>query len=78
MQQHTSTRNRLHCILDGAGLPPPTEVYTQANAAVPSGPGSWAGAKSGDFQDLPLFIVAQNGRAAVSRDQRYSGDQPSP
>ena len=59
-QSFTSTTNRVHCIIDPEGLPPPKREYNADGATL----SMWAGGETavdGAFQDLPLFLVAMTG-----------------
>ena len=62
-QSFTSSNNRIHCIIDPDGLPPPKRDY-QADGVTHS---MWAGGETavdGAFQDLPLYLVAMSGQHA--------------
>lgn len=55
VQGFTSTRNRLHCIIEPAGLLPPTSSYQ------PGGTEGTHGEATALIQNVPLFVVGSRG-----------------
>ena len=58
VQGFTSTRNRLHCIIQPGGLLPPSEEYD------PNGDEGTHGEATALIQNVPLFIVGPRGEHA--------------